>query len=345
MSESNTYYIKQVWRQKGDALFDRISFKELNKAQELSQTTRPVLLLETKANSGSNAVFAIGHVTEPVVIAEEMTYPGQTGEFSYHVPFTYDVVLESKQNGISRDELQELTGQKFAPQVKGGLYEIEAAAYEQLAALLNERAGQAPAAAPKAEKAAPASKKAPAEQAAPAAKGATAKATASASKAVSAAKAAPAVNAKLADELTKAVILLEERADLRLVIEDGKVGTFPAALLATEDLSLLQAEIHNYITAGGNAAVDAAATEAAAAGAASTRYAKVIKLAESLVRAGNYASIQIPTVQKVFYRGESKLPHPYHAIELQGARGHHILGTDGTLYTAEGKVVQHFLGL
>lgn len=327
MSESNTYYIKQVWRQKGDALFDRISFKEMNKAQELSQTTRPVLLLETKANSGSNAVFAIGHVTEPVVIAEEMTYPGQTGEFSYHVPFTYDVVLESKQNGISRDELQELTGQKFAPQVKGGLYEIEAAAYEQLAALLNERAGQAPAAAPKAEKAAPAKAKAPA------------------SKAVSAAKAAPAVNAKLADELTKAVTLLEERGDLRLVIEDGKVGTFPAALLATEDLSLLQAEIHTYITAGGNAAVDAAATEAAAAGAASTRYAKVIKLAESLVRAGNYASIQIPTVQKVFYRGESKLPHPYHAIELQGARGHHILGTDGTLYTAEGKVVQHFLGL
>ncbi|TCP54588.1 hypothetical protein EV586_104209 [Tumebacillus sp. BK434] len=340
MSESNTYYIKQVWRQKGDALFERISFKEENKAQELSQTTRPVLLLETKANSGSNAVFAIGHVTEPVVIAEEMTYPGQTGEFSYHVPFTYDVVLESKQNGITRDELQELTGQKFAPQVKGGLYEIEAAAYEQLASILNERAGQAPAAKKAPAKAASEAKKAPAE------KTATAVNQVSSAKAVSAAaNEAAAVNVALADELIKAVSLLEERGELRLVVEGGKVDTFPAALLAMEDLSALQAEIHNYLTAGGHAAVDAAAAETAAAGAASTRYAKVIKLAESLVRAGNYASVQIPTVQKAFYRGDAKLPHPYHAIELQGARGHHILGTDGTLYTAEGKVVQHFLGL
>jgi hypothetical protein len=138
--------------------------------------------------------------------------------------------------------------------------------------------------------------------------------------------------------------LLQERTDLRLIIEDGKITAFPSALLELEDLSALQEEIHKYVQAGGNAAVDAAAAEAAAAGVSSIRYVNVIKLVERLVREGKYASVQIPTVQKVFYR-ESKLPHPYHAIELQGERGHHVLGTDGTLYTAEGKVVQHFLGL
>ncbi|ASS74764.1 hypothetical protein CIG75_07090 [Tumebacillus algifaecis] len=327
MSESNTYYIKQVWRQKGDVLFDRISFKEQNKAQELSQTTRPVLLLEQKANSGSNAVFAIGHVSEPVVIEEEMTFPGQTGEFLYHVPFTYDFVLEHKQNGITRDELQELTGQKFTPQVKGGLYEISADAHEQLTTLLKARAGQAPIVAEKAPKA-------------------TAKATAtSTATAKKADKASTVVaDAGLADQLGQAVAQLQARSDLRLVVEAGQVSAFPAALLALEDLSALQAEIRNYVSAGGHAELDVAAAETAAAGAAQSRYANVIKLVESMVREGKYASVQIPTVQQVFIE-DAKLPHPYQAIELQGARGHHILGTDGTLYTTEGKVVQHFLGL
>ncbi|MGZ4163318.1 MAG: hypothetical protein ACXVDB_03980, partial [Tumebacillaceae bacterium] len=94
------------------------------------------------------------------------------------------------------------------------------------------------------------------------------------------------------------------------------------------------------------AGLDVAAQEVAAASAttAAPRFAKIIGLVERLVREGKYDSVQVPTAQKAFYR-ESKLPNPYQAIELKGATGHHVLGTDGTLYSVEGKTIQHFLGL
>ncbi len=327
MSESNTYYIKQVWRKKGDALFDRISFKEANKAQELSQTTRPVLLLETKANGGSNAVFAIGRVSEPVVIEEEMTYPGQTGEFFYHVPFTYTVALENKQDGITREELQELTGQKFTPQVKGGLYEIGESEYQQLAALLNERGAQA---------SLPADQAVQAEQ--PLAKADVAQ------QAVTAAQPDRKADARLLAALNGAVSLLQERPDLRLVIAAGKVDAYPAALRQDDDLDRLQAAIGEYLRGAGHAELDAAAREAAAAGDSSTRYLNVIKLVAKLVGEGKYSSVQIPAAQAAF-ASTASLPHPYDAIELSGDLGHHVLSLDGTLYSTEGKVIQHFLGL
>lgn len=328
MSESKNYLIKQVWRQKGDVSFDRIPFKEEDKAAELSQTTYPVLLLETKTNGGAGAIFAIGRVTEATVIEEAVEFDGMKGEYTYHVPFRYEFVLEHKKSGITREELQELTGQKFAPQVKGGLYEIEASVFEQLSAMLKERDGGA---------AAPAATKAPA---------APKKETKAAKQEAPKAKASAAGNTALADALAQAQAALTERPELRLVFDEGKVSYFPALLLeATSDLVDLQEKVNEYVSAGGNASLDEAAREAAAAGTAATnRYAKVIGLAEKLVREGRYESVQVPTLQKAFYR-EAKLPNPYLAIELQGPQGHHVLGADGTLYTAEGKTVQHFLGL
>lgn len=320
MSE-NKYFIKQVWRLKGDALFDRIPFKEENKAQDLSQTTRPVLLIETKSNGGSNSVFALGHVTEASVQEDALTFPNQTGEFLYHVPFAYDLVLEDKQAGITRDELQELAGQKFTPQAKGGLYEIEADVYEQIVAILKERNGGA---------AAPAQAETPA-------------------KAAASAKVASetAVNTELAGALADARAKLAGEPALRLLVEEGRVTFYPASLLgAADNLVDLQQILNEYVTKGGQAALEAASAEAAAAAEATAGplYANVIDLVERLVREGRYETVQIPTLEKAFYR-ENKLPHPYLSIELKGRQGHHVLGADGTLYTTEGKVVQHYLGL
>jgi hypothetical protein len=327
MSETNTYMIKQVWRQKGDVLFEEIPFKEENKATELSQTTSPVLLLETKTGGGSGAVFAIGRVKEQVVIEKAVEYPN--GEFLYHVPFSYELILDDKKSGISREDLQELAGQKFAPQAKGGLYTIEEGVYLQLEALLKERnAGQA-ASAPVAE----------------APKAETPKAK-TASK--STAKKAPSQGSdNLQSLLQSAQQTLLEQPELRLIIEEGSVSYYPAVLLeSTTDLVALQQTITEYVSAGDKAGLDVAAQEVAAASAtiASPRFAKIIGLVERLVREGKYDSVQVPTAQKAFYR-ESKLPNPYQAIELKGATGHHVLGTDGTLYTLEGKSIQHFLGL
>lgn len=327
MSE-NKYFIKQVWRLKGDALFDRIPFKEENKAQELSQTTRPVLLIETKSNGGSNGVFALGHVTEASVQEATLTFPNQTGEFLYHVPFAYDLVLEDKQNGITRDELQELAGQKFTPQTKGGLYEIEADVYEQIVAILKERKGGV--AAPVAAEVAPAQAEAP--------KAATP---------VQAVVETAANAAGLADALAAARTKLANESALRVLVEDGQVSFYPAALLgAAEHLVDLQQILNEYVTKGGQASVEAAIAEAAATAVATSGpvYANVIGLVERLVREGRYENVQIPTMEKAFYR-ESNLPHPYLTIELKGRQGHHVLGADGTLYTTEGKVVQHYLGL
>jgi hypothetical protein len=329
MSEQK-HFIKQVWRQKTDALFDRIPFKEENKAREFSQTTRPVLLIETKSNGGSNAVFAIGHVTEAKVIEEAVTFPNQSGEYLYHVPFAYDLVLADKQAGITREELQELAGQKFAPQVKGGLYEIEADVFEKVAALLKERMkSQSTAVTPQAEdmqaeqpiKANP-SAKAPADQ-------------------------GNAINTAIADQLAEAREKLIQHPALRLLMEEGKVNYYPASLLrAADDLVELQEILNEYVQNGGQASVEAATEEAASTAEVQSGplYANVIGLVERLVREGRYDSVQIPTLEKAFYR-EEKLPHPYLAIELKGRQGHHVLGVDGTLYTTEGKVVQHYLGL
>lgn len=312
MSDSNLYYVKQVWRQKGDALFEHIPFKEANKAQELSQTTRPVLLLETKASGGSNAVFAIGRV-EPSVVEQAIDYP--SGEHLYHVPFTYEVVLEDKSQGLTREELQELAGQKFAPQVKGGLYAIEESVFEQVAAILRERAGSQ---APTVSKAAETAKKTEKKAAAP-------------------------VNGLL-EELANAHQQLLANGGLRVTIEEGKIATYPAALLGGDDLVAVQENITQYV-ASGRTDLDLAAQEVAATAALSSpRYANVIGLVLSLLREGKYESVQSPTLQKAFYRG-GRLPHPYLAIELQGKQGHHVLGIDGTLYTADGQKVQHFLGL
>ncbi|MGB8953873.1 MAG: hypothetical protein WCC10_00745, partial [Tumebacillaceae bacterium] len=200
MSETNVFFVKQVWRQKGDALFEHIPFKEANKAQELSQTTRPVLLLETKANGGSNAVFAIGRVASQNVVEQAIDYP--SGEHLYHVPFTYELVLEDKSQGLTREELQELAGQKFAPQVKGGLYAIEESVYERVAALLRERSG---------------------EQAQ------------AVSNVADTAKQALQDQGWL-EQLADAHQQLLSNSALRLTIEEGKVSTYPAALLGGEDL-------------------------------------------------------------------------------------------------------------
>ncbi|KEO85157.1 hypothetical protein [Tumebacillus flagellatus] len=329
MSEATTvYFVKQVWRQKGDALFEHIPFKEENKATDLSQTTRPVLVLETKSNGGSGTVFAIGRVTSAEVVENAIEYPN--GEFLYHVPFAYDLILEDKKNGITREELQELTGQKFAPQVRGGLYEISEEHYNQVAALLQERTGITVQAKP-AEAKPVAAKSESKAVAKPAAKSTDKSSAASAS--------------ALADALGTAKAQLAQQPHLRAVLENGNVQTYPAVLLGEGDLVAVQETISTYIQAGGDATVDAAASEAAAAGANAARYANVIGLVERLVREGKYDSVQSPTLQKAFYRGDANLPHPYEAIELQGIHGHHILGLNGTLYTVEGKRVQHFLGL
>lgn len=338
MSTTNHYLIKQVWRQKGDEPFARIPFKEANKAEELSQTTRPVLLLETKSNGGSGAVFAIGRVTEPIVIEEAVEYAN--GEHLYHVPFTYDFALENKKDGLSREELQELAGQKFAPQVRGGLYEIEESVFEQVKALLEQRAGGAAGAQTELK---PTAK----EAVAPAKEAKTAKSETKATKeqAKSVASSAAGQNDALADALQAAHAALLERPELLAVSDNGTFSLYPAVLLAAEtDLVALQEIVAGYVAQGGQADIDAAAQEAAAAGASDARFAKVIGLASRLVREGKYDAVQIPTMQKAFYRG-GHLPHPYQAIELQGTQGHHVLGADGTLYTVEGKTVQHFLGL
>ncbi|PWK16018.1 hypothetical protein [Tumebacillus permanentifrigoris] len=325
MSESNTtHYIKQVWRQKGDVLFDHIPFKEANKANDLSQTTRPVLVLETKSNGGSGTVFAIGRVTNASVVEKAIEYPN--GEFLYHVPFAYDLILEDKKNGITREELQELTGQKFTPQAKGGLFEISADHYGQLVELLHARntvaavAATAEAVAPKVE-VAPKPKAAPQVEATPPA------------------SPAPKASGSLADALLAAKDKLASEPHLRLVIEDGKLSYYPAALLAETDLTTLQENITNTISTDSTASVEA--TEAAA----TSSYANLIGLVERLLREGKYDSVQTPTLAKAFYRGTTNLPHPYLAIELQGTLGHHVLGLNGTLYTVDGKRVQHFLGL
>jgi hypothetical protein len=333
MSETNTYFIKQVWRQKGDVLFEEIPFKEENKATELSQTTSPVLLLETKTGGGSGAVFAIGRVKEHVVIEKAVEYPN--GEFLYHVPFSYEWILEDKKSGLTREELQELAGQKFAPQAKGGLYAIEEGLYLQLEALLKERnAGQAT----PTEVVTPQAQQEKAE--APQAKGET--------KAKSTAKKAHSQGSdNLQTLLQNAHQSLLEQPGLRLVIEANHVSYYPVVLLeSTTDLVALQQNITEYVSASDKAGLDQAALEVAAATetATSPRFANIIGLVERLVREGKYDAVQLPTAQKAFYR-EGKLPNPYHAIELTGANGHHVLGTDGTLYTVEGKTVQHFLGL
>jgi len=339
VTESNTtYFIKQVWRQKGDEQFGRIPFKEENKAQDLSQTKNPVLVLETKTNGGAGAVFAIGRVTESVVIEEAVEFAGQNGAFTYHVPFAYDVILSNKKDGVTREELQEIAGQKFAPQAKGGLYEIDANVYAQVVALLNERAGgeSAPAAV-----AVEAVTEAPVVvEAAPVAEVEAVVATEQ--------PAAPATvaDSALADALQTAKAKLSEQPELRAVIEDGKLNFYPVTLLAAaSDLVELQTVITEYVAAGGNASIDAAAQEAAATAAVTGPcFANLIGLVEQLVREGRYESVQLPTAQKAFYRA-GKLPNPYLAVELQGKQGHHVLGIDGTLYTTEGKTVQHFLGL
>lgn len=339
MTESNTtYFIKQVWRQKGDEQFDRIPFKEENKAQELSQTKNPVLLLETKTNGGAGAVFAVGRVTESVVVEEAVSYTGQNGEFTYHVPFAYDVILSNKKDGVTREELQEIAGQKFAPQAKGGLYEIDANVYAQVVALLNERTGgeSAPVAVEAVAEVAPVVVEA-------------VETTVEATEVVATEQpAAPAIvaDSALADALQQAGSKLGEQPELRAVIEDGKVSFYPVTLLAAaSDLVELQTVITEYVAAGGNAEIEAAAQEAAATAAVTgPHFANLIGLVEQLVREGRYESVQVPTAQKAFYRA-GNLPSPYLAVELQGKQGHHVLGIDGTLYTTEGKTVQHFLGL
>lgn len=330
MSESNTtHYIKQVWRQKGDVLFDSIPFKEANKASDLSQTTRPVLVLETKSNGGSGTVFAIGRVTSASVVEQAIEYPN--GEYLYHVPFAYDMILEDKKNGITREELQELTGQKFTPQAKGGLFEISADHYELLVELLQAR-NTLSAVAATAEAVAPKAKAAPKAE------------TASKAEAAPKVEAAPQANAvvqanvTLADALAAAKDKLAAAPHLRLVLEDGKASFYPASLLAETDLTTVQENITHFITAGSDA------SDAAAEG-ATARYANLIALVERLVREGKYDSVQTPTLQKTFYRGQANLPHPYEAIELQGTLGHHVLGLNGVLYTVDGKRLQHFLGL
>lgn len=352
MSESNaTHFVKQVWRQKGDALFDHIPFKEENKATDLSQTTRPVLVLETKSNGGSGTVFAIGRVTEASVVEKAIEYPN--GEFLYHVPFAYDLILEDKKNGITREELQELTGQKFAPQVKGGLYEITAAHYEQLVAILHERNAGTVAAAGKATTSQASKAQASVAKATEtlasatgATEGTATAAKASAPAASVASKATAVVNTGLADVLQATADQLGAQPHLRVMIEAGQVSYYPAVLLGLQtDLVQLQETVAQYIQAGGDASIDAAAAEAAAAGATAPRVANVLALVERLVREGKYEAVQTPTLQKAFYRGATNLPHPYEAIELQGTNGHHVLGLNGTLYTVDGKRVQHFLGL
>lgn len=323
MSETNTYFIKQVWRQKGDVQFEEIPFKEENKATELSQTTSPVLLLETKTGGGSGAVFAIGRVKEHVVIEKAVEYPN--GEFLYHVPFSYEFVLEDKKTGITREELQELADQKFAPQAKGGLYSIEESVYLQLEALLKERAAgnEVGAEVPKAVAAKTEAAKAPAK------------------------KAHSQGSDNLQALLQNAHQTLSAQPGLRVVIEAGQMSYYPAVLLeSSSDLVALQQTITEYVSASDKAGLDRAAQEAAAASELTTspRFANLIGLVERLVGEGKYDTVQLPTTQKAFYRG-GKLPNPYHAIELTGANGHHVLGTDGTLYTTEGKMVQHFLGL
>ena len=309
MSDSNLFFVKQVWRQKGDALFEHIPFKEANKAQELSQTTRPVLLLETKANGGSNAVFAIGRVASQNVIEQAIDYP--SGEHLYHVPFTYEFMLEDKSQGLTREELQELAGQKFAPQVKGGLYAIEESVYEQVSKLLRERAGEQ---------------------------------TQAVSNGADTAKQEAVSDHGWLEQLADAHQQLLDNSALRLTIEEGKVSAYPAALLGGEDLVAVQETITKYVASGQTDLDQAAQEVAATAASGSPRYANLIGLVLSLMREGKYDTVQSPTVQKAFYR-EERLPHPYLAIELQGKQGHHVLGIDGTLYTADGKKVQHFLGL
>lgn len=309
MSDSNLFFVKQVWRQKGDALFEHIPFKEANKAQELSQTTRPVLLLETKANGGSNAVFAIGRVASQNVIEQAIDYP--SGEHLYHVPFTYEFMLEDKSQGLTREELQELAGQKFAPQVKGGLYAIEESVYEQVSKLLRERAGEQ---------------------------------TQAVSNGADTAKQEAVSDHGWLEQLADAHQQLLDNSALRLTIEEGKVSAYPAALLGDEDLVAVQETITKYVASGQTDLDQAAQEVAATAASGSPRYANLIGLVLSLMREGKYDTVQSPTVQKAFYR-EERLPHPYLAIELQGKQGHHVLGIDGTLYTADGKKVQHFLGL
>jgi len=316
MSDTNTrLYVKQVWRQKGDVQFDRIPFKEANKAQELSRTTRPVLLLETKANGGSGAVFAIGRVADGVVQEESVEYAN--GEHLYHVPFTYEFVLDDKKSGVTREELQELTGQKFAPQAKGGLYEIDEAAFEQVQKLLIERnSGIAQAAA---------TVEAPVKKAA--------KKEAKQSVVTASNK-----GSIVLDALRTARALTEAHPELRLTYDQGLFIPYPAALLDGADLVSVQQAVSQYI------ADESGQTVEADAASDSPKFAKLIALAERLVSEGRYDTVQLPTVQKAFYR-EGSLPHPYLAIELEGPQGHHVLGIDGTLYTVDGRSVQHFLGL
>jgi len=332
MSETNLYLMKQVWRQKGDAPFDRIPFKEANKAQELSQTTRPVLLLETKTNGGCGAVFAVGRVTEAVVQEEAVEYPN--GEYLYHVPFAYEYVLADKKNGITREELQDLSGQKFAPQAKGGLWEVTEAFYEQVTALLQERNGAPTEAKPQAATSVAAK--------------AEAKAVAEAQPAAKVEAPAASASAKLMSNLRKAIEQVVTRSELRFVIENDTFRSFPSALLNVGDLVEQQRIITEYVSAQSGHAVHQAADEAAATSATATasasNYAKVIALVERLVLEGRYATVQAPTEAKAFYR-DAKLPNPYLAFELSGKQGHHVLGVDGTLYTLEGKTIQHFLGL
>lgn len=348
MSETNqTYMIKQVWRQKGDALFEQIPFKEENKALELSQTTAPVLLLETKANGGSGAVFAIGRVAKHAVIEQAVEYPG--GEFLYHVPYTYEFILSDKKAGITREELQELSGQKFAPQAKGGLYAIEESLFLQVEAMLKERAGEVTAAEKASEKeteVVEAGKAVRAEKAVVAAKTASDAKPAPVKQKKAQQTAAQPDNALLAT-LEQAQQHLQAHTELRAVIENGTVFYYPAVLVeSTSDLAAQQQNVNEYVAAVDKAGLDLAAQEVAVASAAavSPRFAKIVGLVQRLVSEGKYESVQVPTVQKAFYAA-GKLPNPYQAIELKGAQGHHVLGIDGTLYTAEGKTVQHFLGL
>lgn len=330
----HTYLIKQVWRQKGDVLFAEIPFKEENKATELSQTTAPVLLLETKSGGGSGAVFAIGHVTENVVMEKTVEYPG--GEFQYHVPFAYDFILEDKKSGLSREDLQELAGQKFAPQAKGGLYVIEENLYKQVEALLKESAGGATSVS--------AADAVTVEKAAKAVTGTKSKATKAKA---DEAKAVSKDSNQLLASLQEASQHLQAHPELRLVVENGNVTFYPALLLeSTTDRVALQKTITEYVKASNKSVMELAAQEVAVTSdtAASPRFANVIGLVVRLMKEGKFDSLQVPTQQQAFYQA-GKLPNPYQAFELQGAQGHYVLGTDGTLYTVEGKTVQHFLGL
>jgi hypothetical protein len=331
MSETLTFFVKQVWRQKGDALFDRIPFKEANKAQELSQTTRPVLLLETKTGGGCGAVFAVGRVAEHVVIEEAIEYPN--GEFFFHVPFVYERLLADKKKGVTREELQELTGLKFAPQTKGGLYAIEENMYEQIVALLEQRGLTTADPSVMAEASLEETEVQKHWVDSVVAKSQVA-ATVETAEAPQASGADDSVMKALAETLK----VLEQRPELRMVIEEGRAAFYPAALLnQAEDLVEVQQVIEAHIKSGRPEVSEEGAD-------VSPRFAKLIGLVLRLVQEGRYQTVQIPTMQKAFYR-EAKLPHPYLAVELQGKQGHHVLGIDGTLYTTEGKTVQHYLGL